>query len=382
VAGKTMTQYPLDFQPEIWNRLTSIFQKDRIGSAYLFSGPEGSGKEAVALAFATMMNCDDAKDIPCGSCPSCIRFLSLQDEKLTLIFPLPGSEKKETKNSDPLKGLSKDEAEYLEKGIEKKAKDAFYRILIPRARQILINQVRELRRTIFLKSTSKGRKCVLIFQAHTLAKGNAASANAILKILEEPPPNTTIILVTDYQSQLLPTIVSRCQKIAFSPLKDGTIKSMLTAKGIEENKAHICVQLSDGNIHQAKYLSKQPLEDLLLQIKDFIAAMTHDDSGKWKSLTQDLSQLARFKPEEYRLRIAMIQKWFHEAYLYRSSVKSQNILSNFSKDIYQFNQSFPNADLKGIHISLDKIVQAPDRNFYMPLVITTMLLDVRKYLAG
>ncbi len=375
-----MTFNPSKIQPAIWSRLASIVHKNKIGSAYLFSGPEGSGKEAVALAFAAMLNCNAKGDTSCGSCASCIRFTSLQDEKLTLMFPLPGSEKKDSNASDPLKGLSKDEAAYLLSAIESKAHDPFFQIRVPRARQILINQIRELRRTVYLKSMSDGRKCVLLFQAHTLGKGIAASANALLKVLEEPPPNTTFILVTDYPAQLPLTIVSRCQNIAFPPMNGETIGSALAEKGIEESTSRLCIHLSDGNMHRALNLAAQPSEELLSQIRDFVRTIMKEDSGTWKSFSQEFGRMSRFSPEEYKLRIALVQKWFHEAYIARTGAGNGNNFSEFSEDISKFNQRYPNADLKGIHTVLDNIVQAPDKNLYMPLAITNMLLDVRSHL--
>lgn len=366
----------------VWNRLTAIIQKEKIGSAYCFIGPEGSGKEAAALAFAAAMNCESKENVPCGTCAPCIRIGSLQDEKLKLVFPLPGSEKKESITADPLKGLNKSEEAYLHEAIESKAKDPFVRLRVPRARKIMISQVRDLRRTAYLKSELSGRKCIILFQAHTLAMGDGTSANALLKILEEPPPNTTIILVTDYSSQLPLTILSRCQQITFPPMNDETAVSILTEKGIEPRTAKFCVQLSDGNIHKAVMLAKQPSDEWLSHVKEFVQTMLKEDAGAWKSISEEFSRMARFSPEEYRMRIAMAQKWFHEAYLSRSGADGGEGTEVFVNDIAVFNRNFPNADLKGIYHSLDAAALAPEKNLYMPLVITNMILDVRTCLPG
>lgn len=366
----------------VWNRLTAIIQKEKIGSAYCFTGPEGSGKEAAALAFAAAMNCELKEKFPCGTCAPCIRIGSLQDEKLKLVFPLPGSNKKESITTDPLKGLSSGEQAYLHEAVESKAKDPFFRIRVPRARKIMISQVRDLRRTAYLKSESSGRKCVILFQAHTLAMGDGASANALLKILEEPPPNTTIILVTDYASQLPMTVLSRCQQVNFPPLDDETAVSILTEKGIELRTAKFCVKLSDGNIHKAMMLAKQPTDELLSHVKEFVQTMLKEDAGAWKSISQEFSRMAHSSPQEYRMRIAMAQKWFHEAYLSRSGADGGVGTEVFVDDIAVFNRNFPNANMKGIYHSLDVAALAPEKNLYMPLVLTNMILDVRARLAG
>ena len=78
-------------QKVIWERLSKIATSGEIGNAYLFTGPSGSGKEALALAFGQHLNCEisNSNSAPCVSCPSCQRFKQLQHEKLKLIFPLP-----------------------------------------------------------------------------------------------------------------------------------------------------------------------------------------------------------------------------------------------------------------------------------------------------
>ena len=116
--------------------------------------------------------------------------------------------------------MSKGDIDLLTESIQNKSKDPFYKISIPRASRILIQSIRELRKSLYLKGSPSGRKLVIIFDAHLLSVGQGEAANALLKILEEPPENTTLILVTDHQSLLLPTILSRCQLIQFPPLSD------------------------------------------------------------------------------------------------------------------------------------------------------------------
>ena len=65
-------------QETIWKHLASIFKRDKIGNAYLFHGSEGSGKEAIALKFSSLLNCLEANNIPCFKCASCMKYNSLQ----------------------------------------------------------------------------------------------------------------------------------------------------------------------------------------------------------------------------------------------------------------------------------------------------------------
>ena len=87
-----------------------------------------------------------------------------------------------------------------------------------------------MRRKLYLKTQNSGRKVVLVFDAHLLNSGQGEAANAFLKILEEPPSNTTIILVTDHMELLLPTILSRCQKINFPKLNNKYLEDWCSYK--------------------------------------------------------------------------------------------------------------------------------------------------------
>ena len=208
----------LSAQTKVWERFSQIALSGQIGNAYLFSGPAGCGKESLAIRFAQLLNCESSLKTPCDTCPSCHRFHKLQHEKLQLIFPLPTVKKKKDEESDESSPIGKSDMELVTDAISKKSEDHFRKIKIPKSTRILIQSVRELRRTLYLKSEPTGRKTVLIFDAHLLSAGQGEAANALLKILEEPPDNTTLILVTDYVELLLPTILSRCQRVGIPRL--------------------------------------------------------------------------------------------------------------------------------------------------------------------
>lgn len=371
---------PTVFQPQVWPKLISIRDNQRVGSAYLFSGASGGGKEALALEFTTVLNCENPTNLPCEKCSSCIRLRSLQDERLKLVIPLPTKETGEALGDDPLKGLNKAEAQYLLEAISRKAADPFFKIVLTRARKILISSVRELRRILYLKSTTKGRKMVLMFQAHTLSMGDGSSANALLKILEEPPGNTTFILVTDNKAALLPTIISRCQQIDIPPMPDEAVHSILEADGLERGKAEIVTKLAHGDIHRARFLSERPLDSISSSVAETVNTLTGLDAGAWRSFTADYARLSRQAPEEFKFRLAMLQSWFHNAHLARSGSVPDTSISDNLNGLNQFNGSYPQADLQKIHLALDRVITAPQRNLNMPLVLTNLLLDVQDHL--
>ena len=117
-------------QKNTWDRLVKISESENIANAYLFSGPIGSGKEGLALMFAQLLNCNSSKTEICFQCDSCIRFKSLQHEKLKIITPLPAPKI----NKDDYNSLISDE--YIE-AIHQKSLDPFYKIMIPKSKRIL-----------------------------------------------------------------------------------------------------------------------------------------------------------------------------------------------------------------------------------------------------
>jgi DNA polymerase III subunit delta' len=174
--------------PGMWDRLVgqeaavgvlqSAVEADAVAHAYLFVGPQGVGRELAALALAASLNCPDGG---CGECAICRKVL-------------------------------------------RRAHPDVYMISSPGA-QILVDQVRTIRENAYL-SPHEGRVKVFILEdAHRL---NPAAANALLKVLEEPPADVVFILITESPEDLLPTVVSRCRRIDFFPLGPTEITRVLT----------------------------------------------------------------------------------------------------------------------------------------------------------
>ena len=113
---------------------------------------------------------------------------------------------------------------------------------------------------MYLKSQNSSRKIVIIFDAHLLSEGAGESANALLKILEEPPNNTSLILVTDKKSKLPLTIISRCQQVEFSSLSFDVVRKLIENDKIDNNRATQLAMLSSGNMHLAKELSSKDID--------------------------------------------------------------------------------------------------------------------------
>lgn len=360
-------------QPAIWDRLQRIVETDRVGSAYLFSGPPGSGKEAMAIEFATLINCGP----PDQSHPDRPRYRSLQHEHLKIVVPLPTTG---SGNSD--QPVSKTQADQLAEAIEKKAADPFYKIRLKSATRIRIESIRELRKSLYLKSHYTGTKIVLLFDAHTLSMGQGESANALLKILEEPPSDTTLILVTDHKTDLFPTILSRCQHIDFPPLTEEVIEHFLAAYNLSADDRATITALAQGNFHQVRSLLDQPVNELQDRMISLARSVIARRPADWRDFIQTYGQMVRQAPEEFRFHMLLLQVWFKGAQRQRNGLENEINMDRLTETFQSFNKKYQHTDFHRIQLLLDETIDGTNHNLFMPLKLTNLLTAIQEAIHG
>ena len=366
----------LSSQAKIWEQLKKIAVSQRLGSAYLFHGPSGSGKEYIATKFAQMLNCEQQIGSICRNCPSCKRSEILQHENINLVFPLPVMKKKSVDSMDE---FEKSNVDVITDNIKKKASNPFHKIQLPSANRILIQSIRLLRRTLYLKTQNVGRKIVLVFDAHLLNSGQGEAANAFLKILEEPPSNTTIILVTDYMELLLPTILSRCQKIAFSKLNNEYLEEWCSINKVKKAHVPLVIGLSEGDVHKAKLLISQPLEKNMSSISSLVKVISEEDTGEWRKFINTYSRYSKQNKSKFYFHFNMLKIWFQAANRLTKNIEHVLHKTSFVEDMKIFIKRNPNADFCSIIYELEKPMEAVKNNYYMPLVLINLLLEIQKH---
>lgn len=366
-------------QSAIWDFLVKTIKHNKIGSAYLFSGPSGVGKEAMAIEYGAAINREHLNADKSIAEASYARFKTLQHELLKLIVPLPAG-KTQKGNINILESLNTADLELLKDNIAQKSTNSFHKITLPNATRIRINSIRELRKSLYLKSNDIGRKMVLIFDAHLLTAGQAESANALLKILEEPPPNTTLILVTDNKNQLLPTILSRCQHLDFPPLTTEIIKSTLLKNNIDIELAELIAGISQGNMRKALEMSNDSIENLIKLIQELSISVIDEDGEKWRKFINDNSQMIRKEISKFQYNIFLLQLWFKSVYRLRIGVSDELHRPELINFMQQFNQKYPKADLHKIDILFEDAMEAIGKNLYMSLILTNLLINIQKHL--
>lgn len=207
--------------------LSTLLQTGRLPHAILFIGLPGSGKNSLARALAAALNCagPDPDFSPCGHCLSCRKIDRDTHPDLTTLAP--GGEVKNPEAEAP--GLKKDG---------------------PRSRrQISIAEVRELRRVMSFRPFEGRVKVFILREADRLGR---EAAEALLKTLEEPPPDSALFLTTAAEDQVLSTIRSRCLALRLAPPPLETVLGALAEeRGLAGPEARLLAALSGGALGPA-----------------------------------------------------------------------------------------------------------------------------------
>ncbi|MFQ6615858.1 MAG: ATP-binding protein [Fidelibacterota bacterium] len=368
-------------QEKVWTRLLAARRNGRVAGAYLFHGPPGSGKEGIALRYCALLNCHRPDDEPCGTCPSCTKFRSLQHPNVILLVPFP-RDRDIVKEDPPLKALSHKTLALLNELTQRKAQDPYAKITLPRASTILLNSVRDLRKKIYLKAVETGRKFVLIFDAHLLMTQQGESANALLKIIEEPPESTTFILTTETPDRLTETIRSRCQSVYFPPLLEEALLPYLTDRmDVDDSRARFLAHLSQGNVRLARSLAKENLDDLDSLVDRLVTWLTQDTGeGYLRFVTHALSSY-RADPQALALHFQLLSYFFRDAYLVQTlNGEAGLILLSLEDTVRKICTRFPQADFPGVVSALELCMDSLSRNYHPNLVFMNLLLDIRENL--
>ena len=207
---------PLPWQQDLWCNLASA--GDRIAHALLLHGPRGIGKRHFARAYAQALLCEAPRDdgAACGACAGC-RLIEAGTHP-DLRWLVPGVDLPERDEPDADDG---DDASAETAAATKSAKAS---------REIKIDQVRAVGEFLALAAHRGGRRVVLLAPAEAL---NAPAANALLKMLEEPPEGAVFVAVSDAIDAVLPTVRSRCLLLRAPMPAEREALSWLTSLGVD-----------------------------------------------------------------------------------------------------------------------------------------------------
>jgi DNA polymerase-3 subunit delta' len=242
--------------------LRSALRRGALHHAYLFGGPEGVGKGRAARLLAQAANCEGGgaatlRDDPCGTCVPCRKIE---------------------------KGIHPDVLVLAEERTMAKAGRWEPRGGRSPSKDIVVDQVRDLvDRRLALKRFEGRRRFVVVDPADAM---NPQAQNALLKTLEEPPDDTTLVLVASSPDALLPTIRSRCLRVPFAPIPAAALAARLEEEGHDPARARLAAALSGGSLGRALALDDDALAARAAAVRA-AASLDPDDAASWLAFARD-----------------------------------------------------------------------------------------------
>ncbi len=311
---------------DIKKKLIQSVKDNRVAHAQLFLGPEGTGKLALAIAYAQYINCSNKKDNDsCGECPSCKKYNNLAHPDLHFIFPTTTNKSvKKDAESDLFMTEWRD---YLISSKTYADLHSWYNFLDVENKQGMIN-VRDastIIRKLNLKTYEAEYKVAIIWMAEKL---NIQAANKLLKLLEEPPEKTVFLLISENQDELLNTVRSRTVLVKIPKLSLDEVQNALVQEfHCDSVKAYNTAVLANGNWIKARSFVNDDNDDNLyfrLFQKWMRYCFRFSASELIDFIANDIKPLVREKQKEF---LAYGLNIFHNSLLYNNGLKDRVLLS-------------------------------------------------------
>src|SRR5258705_9472904 len=307
-------------QEEIKHDLVELVQHNRLSHALLFLGKEGSGGLSLALAFAQYIVCEKVSGQwsalskepslfgdeshstntirhsladSCGTCAACIKSQQFVHPDVHFSYPVvtkkPGTPPISTDYVSEWREFVKDYVygnvyDWLQFiGAENKQGN------------ITANECNDIIHKLSLKSFESEYKVLIMWMPEYLG----AEGNKLLKLIEEPPPNTLFILVAENETLLLPTIVSRCQMIKIPMLETADIEGALIDSKIDPLKARQVAATAEGNYREALQLLQHAEEDWQGILRDWLNSIIKTGPIAQTKWVEETSRLGREKQKQF-----------------------------------------------------------------------------------
>ena len=305
-------------QQAVKQQLAELVQHNRLSHALLFLGKEGSGSLSLALAFAQYIVCTsnppegglgpslfggtepvskkpEPKTDSCGACPACLKATQLVHPDIHFSYPTvtkkPGekpvatdfiTEWREFVKLSPYGNLF----DWIEQIKEKENSQG----------KITAEECNDIIRKLSLKSFESEYKILIMWMPEMLG----TEGNKLLKLIEEPPPNTLFLLVTENEAQVLQTIVSRCQLIKIPALHTNEIEEALISRNKTEPAiARQVASVSEGNYREALQLVQHAEEDWQALLRDWLNAILKTGPVAQTKWVEEVSRLGREKQKQF-----------------------------------------------------------------------------------
>ena len=350
----------LTIQKTIKDRFINYITAGRLAHAYLFYGPEGGGKEAIAIEIAKALNCQNEATIPCNVCASCTKISQLIHPDIKFIIP----ESKSWSTPD------------IRQKYKLKAENPYSRIDYTGATSISIDKIRELKNEAKYTPYEAQKKVFILTEAEKITR---EGANSFLKLLEEPPDNLIIFLINNSLSTILDTIKSRCQIIYFPPVSfDESLSVIRKFHDISDTERRI-IRISQGNLKHIFENLNQDIDSKRKIVYDFLKASASRNAVK---IQEAIDIIVQRRDKNFLLDVLnLLILWFKDVIHLVSATESTEIINvDFEDEIKRFAKSYINSDFEYIVVEIEKAVSSVRNNVYTPLLLTVLGIHIGNHL--
>lgn len=306
-------------QETVKHQLADLIQQNRLSHALLFLGKEGSGALALAMAFAQYITCEkvlgkqdatpagpslfgDPEPAPakgpvwdsCGVCPSCVKASQMIHPDIHYSYPVIAKKSGE-------KPISTDFASEWREFIKQWPYGNNYDWLQfigaeNKQGNITAAECNDIIRKLNLKSYEGHYKILILWMPEYLDK----EGNKLLKLIEEPPADTLFMLVAENESQILPTILSRCQLVKIPQLTTESVAEALVQKnGLSQEQATQVAAISEGNYREAQALLQHAEEDWESLVREWLNAILKNGPIAQVKWVDEVAKMGREKQKQF-----------------------------------------------------------------------------------
>jgi len=317
--------YSIIGHADILNMLKKAISNNRLSHSYLFLGPAHIGKETLAVYFAQILQCQ-SKNKPCMTCSSCEQIIVNNHPDTQII-----------KSQDTIK----------------------------------IEEIRNLQHNLNLNSFNALYKIAIIIDADKMTK---EAQNAFLKTLEEPPGKTILILTTDSENKLLPTIISRCQSVAFRNVHTAEIEKALKLLKLSARKAEELSRLANGKPGLILPMAKDP--NLLSRRDEQIKLILNLNKTSQLEKFNRASEISQKGTGEVKSFLDFWLSWVRDILLIRLKL-SDSIINTAHFEVLKKESSFYSIDdLRNFISKIEAVKKSLNYNVNLKLLLETLFLGI------
>ena len=297
----------------------------------------------------------------------------VSNENITFIAP---ASKDFYQNLFKSKTFETDEYNQWKEFLSNKMYNPFLKKVLSDSNNIPVVTINNLKEKIYFKTSS--RKIVVIFNSEALSHGSGESANMLLKVLEEPPSNTTFILVTDYIDKVMPTIKSRCQSVYVPRLTNDSIAQLFTKNN--QLSSNFISFITDNNLNALNSLNSFDKEEILDCIKDYFNAIRYKNAESISGFIDRIESLYKSSRNEFDFHLSVIRKFIKLVSMINQSVGYDIEFEEFEELALIINKKYKNMDHIKLIENIEKLISVLDGNANPRLSLMNMIINSNKAL--